>query len=473
MTSERIHLGTRAQVRAAKALDTEELLALAAQRAPNPDIFDQYPPAFWQARASSNRLDFYHTRMRPGRNKTLGNFKRGLDAGVSYLDSHNNRQNGLGQSLRGQLVKTDETDPETGKPIEEVWGDFFTLQGVEINGHRSDSFLALIGSGVWRDVSVGFFARDIECGLCGKQVFDWWADDGCPHLPGLEYEWEGETRTAWAWINDGELSEVSQVYDGASPGAAVVKAEQMGAEGRLNDRTRTQIERRYNTRIALPERSYRLGGIPLIGDREERGMPDEHNTTIRTADALEAVAEDEETRIEEPADGDEPEEPVEAPEGGDDSETTIEEPESEAPEPEEPESDRMAALRSRYAPQGIRLGSDPVKAVRALAEALLTARGKITELEGEAEIGKRYKRDLIEATLAAGVRARGERFRRETYQRILEGLDIDSIRAIGEDFGTEGDTLFPGGRRTSETEEEPPARPHHTDEIDDPGAFRA
>lgn len=460
MTQERIHLGSRARVRAATALDTAKLLDLAKQRAPDPSVFDHFDPAFWQVRASSNRLDFYHTRMRPGRNKTLGNFKRGLDDGVSYLDSHNNRQNGLGQSLRGQLVRTEEIDPEIGKPIEEVWGDFFTLRGTTINGHRTDDFLANIGAGVWRDVSVGFFASDIECGLCGKQVFDWWADDGCPHFPGREYDIDGETVTAWAWINDGELSEVSQVYDGASPGAAVVKAEQMSAEGRLADSDRSFIERRYNTRIALPQRSYALGGIPLV-NRKDGGMGEIEERTIRTAEALDAAVEAEETEIE----AQEPESTD--PEPADDD-TVIEEPEAEEPEPERG-VDGLVELRARFAPHGIKLGRDPVRAVRALGDEVLRLRGVVAELEPQAADGTRYRADLIDAVVRAGNRAKGETFQEERYRRILGGLPIEDIRAIGEDFGMEGDALFPGGRVTTETEERAPAPPAST--ITDPDAY--
>lgn len=455
MAHEPIKLGTRAQVRAAKALDAQRLLELAKERAPNPDYLEVHPPAFWQARASSNRLDFYFTRMRPGKNRTLGNFVRGLKEGVSYLDSHDNRKNGLGQSLDGQLVKTGETDPDTGEEIVEVWGDFFTLSGVNINGHSSDDFIALIGAGVWRDVSVGFFASDIECGICGKQVFDFWAEDACPHFPGLDYEENGKKVTAWAWINDGELSEVSQVYDGASPGAAVVKAEQLSQEGMLDDQSRMRVERRFNTRIALPQRRWALGGVPLIDPRGGHMGKQIDEQIIRDAEELEVQTEEEviEEGIEDDATV------VEFLEATEDEErdTALEAVTDELLTTDEGQLDVLAEERARLAPHGIKLGRNPVEAVRVLGDTILQLRTRLAEQESLAQIGKRYRDDLIEAAIQAGIRAKGDQFKADLYRSMLQGADIDTIRTVAEDLGAEGDALYPSGRVTRDVEEQAPA----------------
>lgn len=445
MTHEAIRLGTRATVTPA-TLDTARLLALAMERAPDPSIFESVAPFFWDVRASSNRLDYYHTRMRAGRTRTLGNFVRGLKEGVSYQDSHTTHKLGWGQSIDGRLVTTGDEDEEIGERIVEAWGTFFTLPGQTLAGQDTDSFINAVRAGVWRDVSVGFTARDIECGLCGKQSFEWWKEDGCPHLPGLEYELadgDNVTRTAWAWINDGELLEVSQVYEGASPAAAVVKAEQMNAEGRLADHDRARIERRYGTRIARPERRYALGGLPLI---EGRGGDMEEQKDQRPSDETVIVPAEEET----PAVA---EETVIAPNDEDEALEGI--------AGLAPADDVLSEDRSRLAAHGIRLGTDAVKAVRALGDEVIRLRGNLAESRALADLGRRYKADTIEDTIAAGIRAHGNDFKADQYRRILDQLDIDSIRVMKADFEARG-AVLEGGRRTredAEPEGEPAAVP--------------
>ena len=488
MTQEPIRLATRAKITRAEGIDADKMLALAKASAPDPSVFGSFAPLFWRVRASSNRLDFYHTRMRPGRTKTLGNFERMLKEGVSYQNSHDWTRNGWGQSLDGRTITTDEIDREIGEPVVEVWGDFFTLSGLSLEGQHTDHFGAAIRAGVWRDVSVGFFASDIECGLCGKQSFEWWKEDGCTHIPGVEYELatgEGDTirAVAWAWINDGELSEVSQVFDGATPGAAVAKAEQMSLEGQLPEETRAKVERRYQVRLATPQRRYTLGGLPLIergGEQDmalkrgitKRAVEDEtpitpdgdEETPITPIDSGDETPEGEETPVT-PGEGEGTEEP---PEIGDETvitdPATEEEPEGDEEDGERglehpapataPAGDVLAEERARLRGTGIDLGRDPVKAVRALASEVL-------RLRPLADDGKRYRKDLESETLAAGARAYGPKFHEERYRGILAQLDLEGIRELRDTFNARGDQQFGGGRQTIEdaedsgTDEEP------------------
>lgn len=470
MTQGAIKLGTRARVTPAK-LDVERLLDLAKASAPDPSIFDTVNPFFWDVRASSNRLDYYSTRMRAGRGKTLDNFVRGLKDGVSYQDSHNTYKLGWGHSLDGRLVTTDETDEEIEQKIVEAWGTFFTLPDQTFAGQDTNSFINAVRSGVWRDVSVGFAASDIECGLCGKQSFEWWKDDGCPHLPGLDYELAtGDggtiTRTAWAWINDGELLEVSQVYEGASPAAAVVKAEQMSAEGRLTEMDRARVERRFSTRIATPERRFALGAVP----GERRGvMPDKDKNQRgseeqdETVDPVEQVAD--ETVIA-PLEDDEESRTTEA-----DAELEgTAQVEAELLTTEEGQLDVLSEERARFAPHGITLGRSPVKAVRALGDEVVRLRAALAQERTLANIGRRYKDDLIEDTITEGVRALGKDFRADQYRAILGQLDIDGIRLMRDDFAARA--TFPTERITKEdAEHEGPATRRVED--DDPERFRS
>jgi hypothetical protein len=414
---ESIKLGTRATIKAAPPLEATKLLALAKERAPDAAVFDQRSPFFWQVRASSNRLDFYDTRMRPA--TTLVNFARALGEGVSYQDSHSSWKNGWGQSLKGYLVDTNETDAAIGDAITEVWGDLFTLPGLTLAGQSTDSFIDAVRAGIWRDVSVGFYANDIECSLCGMQSFQWWKEDGCSHIPGNTYKVKGEDVRAFAWINDGELVELSQVYKGASPSAAVVKAQQMSDAGKLPDQERAFIERRHGVRLVEPAPKWALP-CGVAAERKDRTM-DEQELTIaaderdQIASALQRAAS---LKIALPGDG-------------------------------APLSDRVVALVD----QVVRIDAERATLTDEIAE-LTTARTadqtELARLKPLAEEGVAFRAQVVDDAIAAGARAFGASFNEDTYRGILARLDLDGIRAMRDDFTRTGDAALAGGRRTRE-----------------------
>lgn len=414
---EPIKLGTRATIKAAPPLEATKLLALAKERAPDAAVFDQRSPFFWQVRASSNRLDFYDTRMRP--ETTLVNFARALGDGVSYQDSHSSWKNGWGQSLTGYLVDTDETDAVIGDRITEVWGDLFTLPGLTLAGQSTDSFIDAVRAGIWRDVSVGFYAEDIECSLCGMQAFRWWEEDGCSHIPGNTYKVKGEDVRAFAWINDGELAELSQVYKGASPSAAVVKAQQMSDAGKLAEQERAFVERRHGVRLVEPARAWALPrGVAAEG--KERTMT-EKNTTVAASErdqitaALARVAN---LKIALPGD-------------------------------EAPLGERVIALVD----QVVRIDAERATLTDKVAE-LTTARAadqtELAHLTPLANEGVAFRAQVVDDAIAAGARAFGATFNEDTYRGILARLDLDGIRAMRDDFTRTGDAALAGGRRTRE-----------------------
>jgi len=412
---EPIKLGTMARVTTTPEIKVDALLAIAKERAPDPSVFDGKQPFFWQVRASSNRLDFYDTRMR---RTTLDNFARGLADGVSYQDSHNTRKNGWGQSLTGWVVETDETDEEIGERITEVWGELFTLPGLTLGDQSTDSFIEAVRAGIWRDVSVGFYASDIECSICGKQSFEWWKDDGCQHIPGYTYTFEGKEIKAFAWINDGNLVELSQVYKGASPSAAVTKAGQMSQDGRLTEGERAFIERRYGVRLAEPGRIWTPGQARQTS-KEQNMLTDINETAKQVIEKALARA---------------------VTLGLDVADDT-------------PIGERVTKLVDALE----RAQADHLAALDTISEgtaALDRATAEIERLRPLADDGKAYRTHLIDDTVAAGARALGKDFREEVYRGILEKLDIAGIRTMKEDFTRQGDALFASNRVTREADED-------------------
>lgn len=201
-------------------------------------------PFVWQAEISSDRLDAYFTHMNE---RTLRNFAGDAAAGVTFLDSHNSRHLGYGQSISGKF----EIDGE----ISRVLSDFYTVPGIRFGSGLSyastDDFIKAVKSRLTRDVSVGFYGGDMICDICGNSFYDW---RGCPHWPGVEYpigEQGEQTVTATFEIDDAHLAEVSAVYDGATPQAMIQKARQQAEAGQLEPRVARILEVKY--RIKPPE----------------------------------------------------------------------------------------------------------------------------------------------------------------------------------------------------------------------------
>lgn len=59
-------------------------------------------------------------------------------------------------------------------------------------------------------------------------------------------------------------------------------------------------------------------------------------------------------------------------------------------------------------------------------------RTKIEELTPQAELGKKYREDIIEQALKSGVRAQGNEFKEDVYRKMFSSLTVDEIKEMGE-----------------------------------------
>lgn len=236
-------------------------------------------PFFWPAEISNNNLDFYFGRMAES---TLRNFAQDATAGVSFLDSHNSGNLGYGQSLQGVF--------EAGTGAMRAVADFYTVPGIRFNGGQSyastDDFIMAVKSRLVRDVSVGVYGGERICDICGQDMFafDWenWRYL-CPHIPGVEYpvgdRGESVILATFQWEN-GRLAEVSAVYDGATPGAAILKATRMVENVEVPEMVLHQLEVKY--RMKMPEKRVI---IPVAGKEEQRTMDELEQVTALLGEA--------------------------------------------------------------------------------------------------------------------------------------------------------------------------------------------
>lgn len=241
-----------------RAEGSPPLLGMARKRALDPSIFDEYPPYIWQSEISSDRLDAYYTVMDP--ETTLVNFAADAQAGVAVLVGHDSRLAPTGYSLTGEI--------ERGS-VTRVLSDAYALQDP-----ATAPIVNKVRAGVIRDVSVGFSTRGAEClcSICGR---DMWRDYRCWHIPGLRYKrtdnpedavTDAGGELATGRIVGARLSEYSLVYDGATPGAAILQAQRSAEAGRLTLDQARSIERQYH--IHLPTKRITAGGFSMSKELE-------------------------------------------------------------------------------------------------------------------------------------------------------------------------------------------------------------
>lgn len=438
---------------------TSELLALARARATDPSIFDERPPFLWGCEISNTRLDSYFTHM--SHRTTLPNFAQDATRGngVSFQNSHIGRALGLGRSLRGNFIGAQ------GNGVARTLADFYTVAGLRLNDISTTDFIDGVRSGVIGDVSVGFNGGEFICDLCGRDMLTDW---DCPHIPGFHYnpekldDWRPDPTgvLCTATIENAHLSEVSAVFDGATPGAAIQKAYLSIERGQLPDHQRNLLEQRYRIRLPVRSRSHAGASVPPketpmpAADSEQfvdlsafrsvmtaAGVPD---TVTDPLAAIRWLGQERERLL-----------PMQsqlvALEG---LTTELETLRGRAKEFEQlpalkQELDELRPLAAEV--RTLRPLKDEVARLKPLAEELEASRSQIAD-------GKSYRRHLIDEALAAGVRAFGQDWKTDVYKPVLEapGLPIDTLRQMKTDWERLGDERFPSGTRTNR-EETPPA----------------
>jgi hypothetical protein len=382
----------------------------------------------FDAAPSNNQLDAYYTRMAPS---TLKNFARDAKAGVPIMNSH--RTGGwfselelpVGRSFRGSVDKHGE--------LQTFHSSAYMVRGITISDVANDDLIAAIDAGTIFDVSIGFRGGWYKCGICKRDMF---RDPDCDHYPG--YPVDGDTdKRAWAWIEDASLGEWSLVYDGATPGAMIEKAQRMLADGRFSPGDIDELEGRLGVRIrptatlvALPQRSETTAPTvaPVAG--EETGERTEDMTGAELiASILERAGDSlpDETRAQLTAIA----EQLRHANG------TL--------------ADAAAAIAPLLNGQSALLEDDGE------TERL---RQRVAELEQQAADGRAHREQLIADTLAAGVRAYGATFQRETWERVLREAtrSLADIRTFHDDFERQArERLGPGGRHTSAVDPSDPS----------------
>jgi len=377
-----------------RTLSVEQLTALIQA-----DLGD-IEPFFWPAEISSNRLDFYFGRMAES---TLKNFANDATAGVSFLDSHNSRSLGYGQSLNGTFEQTSD--------LMRTVVDFYTVPGIRFaNGltyASTDDFIRAVVARVTRDVSVGVYGGERICDICGEDIyeFDWdtWRY-ACPHVPGVVYpigdRGEETILATFTWEN-GRLAEVSSVYDGATPGAAIGKAQRMIDGGDIPAALMQQLEIKYH--LKAPDKQW--SGF----DKQERRKNMSGKNEPNELELIRSIVE----------------------------------------ESGAPESDLPGAVR--WLADGLVEANEERDTLTAENARLVE---RVAELTPLADDGRSYREALVESAMVWGARAMGDKFPEETYQTMFDNPNtpIDQIQRLLESWGGQASEVFSNGRETEDAD---------------------
>lgn len=385
-------------------------LELLRGRVHDPAILDEHEPFVWRVAASTDAIDSYYTRMDAS---SLRNFAEDARAGVAYLDSHVRGEQPLGMSFDARYVRGQ------GERLSRTEEDFYTLRGLDRGqGLSTDAFIDLIRSGISRDVSIGFIPGWYRCSVCDRDMFpgSWEKytgkdDEVCKHFPGLKYPVTdkkgnptGEEQTAYAWVMDAHQAECSSVFDGATPGAMVTKAQGLADGGLLKPDTIRVLEARLRVN---------LGGRALAPLRDRTREPDPKEGEM---DDLENTRAD-------------------AGNGGEGAPSER--------SPIDAMNERIdALLRRSGAPDGA--------TVDWLAD-------ELARLRPLADDGRAYRAALVAEAIEEGVRAFGDAFALETQRARLEGQTLDQVRIERDAWAAIAKERFPSGRATKD-EAEPAAR---------------
>lgn len=338
-------------------------------------IFEERQAFFWDAEISNTQIDSYHTHMLDG---SLNNFADDARSGVGFLNSHRHNELPFGRSLAGRV--------EQGER-KRVVAEFFTLPGLNLNGVSTDDFIAGVRSGIVSDVSVGFHGGDWWCDICGGNYRSY---QDCQHFAGMRIETKDGFVTCTVGIDNARLSEVSAVYDGATPDASILKAQRMAEAGELDPKLRVSLEARYRMKLPVV-RSF--AGVDL---QHEEGNKMDYEKLVADIRAELDIADDDKVL---------------------DSLKAI-----------VAENQRLAEVEQNWQELGER----------------------VKELEPLAEEGRTYRDDLVEQALAEGIRAYGDKFDKETYETMLRSASLDVIKRMKDDWQSLGDDRFPRGRQTTD-----------------------
>jgi hypothetical protein len=297
-----------------------------------------------------------------------------------------------------------------------LYGDIYIVRGKEKDGISTDAIIDDIEDGTLFDVSIGFGYSAATCSICGNEYFG----GECSHLRGREYDEKVCYVTAKP---PGYLMELSGVFDGAYPTAGM-----LSATGEMEDGPFIQVPDEELKKLSSGIMTYATYGSNsgrLLTYHKKDDLVKGNVFSVPDLSTLkgggEQVSEDVKTYTQEQVDALVKEAVDKAV-----AEALAKQTE-EKPNTDEPTSAFMSAEQAKEA-----LGQE-VPADKVLVYA---------------KEGIEYRKELKEEALKAGVRAMGDAFKQETWERNFDLMDVQGIKDTMATWQAQAEVEIPAGRQT-------------------------
>lgn len=365
----------------------------------------------------------------------LNTFAQDLEKGVALLLVHNNRKLPVGRSFSAYFKR--EYVAQAGTDVISLYGDFYIPLGINLEGgFTTDDIAKGIDTGINFATSIGFKAEKWTCSICGNDIRDYFA---CPHIPGKKYAVEKDGKDAveicYVLVGEdgaGKLLEDSLVYAGACDRASVIRnfsadvtdfesSSKLQVIDTFKDIPVDASIYQYYTKdgsVLVTDTEARTGGSEYLRRRSEEQVElDKIKEVLNKFDITFSSEEELENALGEKL-----------------SVKSVDVTELEKENQEL--KDQLSAKDEELSKVNSALSEKDEQIQKLEAE-----NKELTEKAGLAET---YKADLINQALEAGIRAQGNAFPKEMFNKFLSTLSIDEIKDVIKKFDTEFASKFEG-----------------------------
>ncbi|OLP64445.1 hypothetical protein BACPU_26700 [Bacillus pumilus] len=368
----------------------------------------------------------------------LLDLKQSYKTGVGLLASHNSRRLPFGRTYNAEVT----TDSVDGESVKTLYVDHYIVKytkdsegnkvplRTEVNNMTTQDIANHIEVGHAFDTSIGFEITNPGCSICGHDIRDY---SKCDHLLGQQYDVMvdgiNEKKRCDLVADAGEAYENSLVYAGAVNRAIVVKndrdSNQMTA---LHDPVNAGDTEIYNVEDvkSLPLNSkvfcsLSKGGMNLFSFTQPENKP-----KLLSQGGMEMPT----------------------------NETQAEETKAPAAQESTVTSQDDIVLSKQLHEQ---LHSDLKKSQEAEKNLTAELEKAKTLLAATEAIVQQFSSKLKEETLAAGIKARGNSFSKERFEKYLNTLSLDELAAEKEALEAEFSAPLEAAQLTQKTisEEKP------------------
>lgn len=370
--------------------------------------------------------------------------------GVSFMLNHNwSNWGGIqgvpyGKVFDGRIVDSYE-DGET----KALYLDKYIFRDDEVtDGISANALIKKIESGILSDTSISFSTDVMKCSICGENYYS----RKCSHYRGVNYEMGDGTQkvctltalppTTIIPYNNNALYEESIVWDGAYPGAIVSQSKHgdiielptgnfavLDSKEEMPDNTLFLNKYHNGDLLTLVKKSehkklHNLGEIEKPKNENLKGAEKSVNEKVlKMFEAFGVTYKEGETKVDE-------ELLNQFGEKWDEVTETI----KASVEPLKPVEGQLS---EEY------LGI-PIKEIKEK----LGSEANVDNLLSLAKEGQEYRKQLVDDTIAMGVRAMGNEFKAETWKVTLSAMESAAINDILHSFAKQAGEAIPSGRHT-------------------------